>query len=192
MRLHQKLSNNTRDVTMTLVSTTAWLVVLLNRATGERRDWKVKGKDPGKLYIDTGNNGPITLHVLLLPTSPVDYAGGRNLATDKFVMPIPSYSYEFRVNVFDSVPIGESVSASAEKEFGIVKFDQSADLAWFSSRCSCLDDPDNVYIGRICVRPVFNDASPIPCHHQPGLLRWRQHLHPPSALRQYFRLIHLP
>jgi hypothetical protein len=138
------------------------IVVLHDNATDERRYWKVKGKDPGTLYIDTGNDGPVTLHVLLLPTPPVDYAGGRNVATDEFVTPVPAYSYEYRVDVLDSVPIGKSVSASAEKEFGIVKFDRSADLAWFSSQCSCLDDPDDASTGRICVRPVFKDASPIP------------------------------
>ena len=138
------------------------MVVLHNEATGERRYWKVKGKDPATLYINTGSSGPVTLHVLLLPTPPADYTGGRNLATDQFVTPLPAYSYEYKIEVFDSAPDGASVSASAEKEFGVVKFDHSLDLAWFSAKCSCLDDPDDQDRGRLCVRPVFEDVPPIP------------------------------
>jgi Hint module len=138
------------------------VAVLHNPKTKERLYWKLKGKRPPTLYIPTGNNEPLSLHVILTPTPPVDYSGGRNAAIDYFVSPLPIYSYTYKVDIMNSVPIGSSISLPAEKEFGIVKFDTASNDPWFSRKCSCLDDPDDNNFGQLCLLPSFKDALSIP------------------------------
>ena len=138
------------------------MAVLHNERTGERRYWKIKGKSPSTLYINTGANGPVTLHILLMPTPPVDYSGGQNLADNVKVIPLPIYSYRYKVDILDSVPNGASASNPASKLYGIVKFDSSTAQGWFSAKCSCLDNPDDPDNGFICLDPTFKGAAPSP------------------------------
>ena len=138
------------------------MAVLYNAMSGERRYWKIKGKSPSTLYINTGANGPVTLHILLMPTPPVDYSGGRNVAGDVMVAPLPIYSYRYKVDILDSVPNGASVSNPASKVYGIVKFDSSTAQGWFSAKCSCLDNPDDPDFGVVCLDPTFKGATPSP------------------------------
>jgi hypothetical protein len=145
------------------------MAVLHNEATGERRYWKMKGKNPSTLYISTGNSGPVTLHVLLMPTPSVDYSAARNLVYDAMVMPLPIYSYKYKVEVLNAAPTNASLSPPAEKEFGVVKFDSSSAQEWFSVRCSCLDNPENPDTGWICLDPVFQGANSSPLTRTPTL-----------------------
>jgi hypothetical protein len=138
------------------------VIVLHNPKTNERLYWKLKGKRPQTLYLHTGNNDSVSLHIILTPTPPVDYSGGRNAGIDSFVTPLPIYSYAYKVDIMNSVPIESFLSAPAEKEFGIVKFDRASNEPWFSSKCSCLDDPDDPDVGRLCLLPSFHDALPVP------------------------------
>jgi hypothetical protein len=138
------------------------MAVLHNERTGERRYWKIKGKSPSTLYINTGANGPVTLHILLMPTPPVDYSGGTVLAGDTKVTPLPIYSYRYKVDILDSLPNGASAANPASKVFGVVKFDSSSAQGWFSAKCSCLDDPNDPENGFICLDPTFKGAVPSP------------------------------
>lgn len=69
------------------------MVVIYNISTGKRRYWKLRGKRTFTMYVDTGNEGPVTLHILLVPTPHTDYAGGRHFESNTFMFPIPIYSY---------------------------------------------------------------------------------------------------
>ncbi|KAI2506870.1 hypothetical protein MHU86_7555 [Fragilaria crotonensis] len=131
------------------------MVVLHNERTGLRRYWKIKGKNPSTRYIRTGSNGPVTMHILVMPTPPVDYAGGTSLEIDEKITPLPNYGYKYKVDILKSVPSGKSVSAAALKSFGIVQFDSASSKGWFTKRCACLDDPNHPAAGRICLDPTF-------------------------------------
>ncbi|KAI2506880.1 hypothetical protein MHU86_7565 [Fragilaria crotonensis] len=131
------------------------MVVLHNERTGLRQYWKIKGKNPSTRYIKTGSNGPVTMHILVMPTPPVDYSGGRSLEIDEKITPLPNYGYKYKVDILKIVPSGKSVSVPARKSFGIVQFDSSSAKGWFTSDCTCLDDPNDPDGGRLCLDPIF-------------------------------------
>jgi Hint module len=135
------------------------MVVLFNAKTNERRYWKIKGKKPPTLYIETGSSGPVTMHILVMPTPPVDYAGGRSLEIDKQISPLPIYTYKYKVDILSAVPSKQTISNPAGKAFGIVEFDSSLAKGWFTSKCSCLDDPENPNSGSLCIDPKFTTKS---------------------------------
>ena len=89
------------------------MVVLHNQKTGSRRYWKLKGKNPPTRYINTGSTGPVTMHVLVMPTPSVDYSGARSLSTDQKVTPLPNYGYPYKVDIVTVVPVGKTTSAPA-------------------------------------------------------------------------------
>jgi hypothetical protein len=135
------------------------MVVLHNNQTNERRYWKIKGKTPPTLYIQTGSSGPVTMHLLVMPTPPVDYAGGRSFEIGQLISPLPIYSYKYKVDILNTVPSSQTVSNPAEKSFGIVRFDSSLAKGWFASKCSCLDNPENPNSGSYCIEPKFTTQS---------------------------------
>jgi hypothetical protein len=144
--------------------------VLHNDVTGERRYWKIKGKAPPTVYIESGKD-PVTLHILLVPTPPVDYASGRQVETDQFVTPIPVYGYKYKIDILDRVPSSETVSSSVDMEYGIMKFDRPVTPQWWPLRCSCLDDPANAGAGgKLCLEPRFDILSPPPPFTSPTAL----------------------
>jgi hypothetical protein len=124
------------------------MVVLHNEGTGLRRYWKLKGNAPPTLYINTGNQGPTTLHILMVPTPPSDYASGI-LSNDRLVSPVPVYNYKYKVDVLDAVPAAATITPPNQKEFGIVRFEE-ADSSWWPSKCTCLEND-----GEFCIEPTF-------------------------------------
>lgn len=133
------------------------MVVVHTPSTGERRYWKVKGKTPATVVIGTGSTGPVTIYILLIPTPPTDYAGGRYKATNTFMYPIPIYEYQYKVSVSSSLPSGYVQSPQEPTKNGIVTF-APATKGYWSVNCTCIDDPAGV--GNACVDPVFF-SSPI-------------------------------
>jgi hypothetical protein len=127
------------------------MVVIHNNATGKRRYWKLKGKRPSTIYVGTGNEGPVTLHILLVPTPPTDYVGGRHFESNTFMSPIPIYSYKYALTIFSSLPATATLaSEAARKDDGTVAYDAST-RSWWPVKCTCIDNPTS----KICVSPKF-------------------------------------
>jgi hypothetical protein len=82
------------------------MVVIHNPSTAERRYWKLKGKNPDTLVINTGSNGVVNIHLLMIPTPPTDYAGGTNFATNTKMYPIPIYDYQYKISLATAIPSG--------------------------------------------------------------------------------------
>jgi hypothetical protein len=158
------------------------VAVLYNSVTKQRSYWKLKGKSPPTVFLPTGSMASVNLHILLTPTPPVDYSGGRLVRIDDFVSPLPIYSYKYKIDIMDSVPNGSSVNSSAEKEFGIVKFDRASAAPWFSSKCSCLDNPNDLASGNLCLLPTFRDTNPIPVSHPSSATTPGRTKLPPTAV----------
>jgi hypothetical protein len=95
-----------------------------------------------------------------MPTPPVDYSGGQNLATDAKVVPLPIYTYRYKVDILSSLPNGASAATPASKVFGVVKFDSSSAQGWFSAKCSCPDNPNDPEYGFICLDRTSKGAVP--------------------------------
>jgi hypothetical protein len=134
------------------------VVVLHNEDTGERRYWKLKGKAPPMLHIETGSGGPVTIHVLLVPTPPADYVTGmakRVDGSDGRVEPVPMYSYAYSVGIASEAPNVEFAPQEALQD-GIMKF-EPAKPGWWRTECTCLEQPD--LVGNRCVRPIFEGAQ---------------------------------
>jgi hypothetical protein len=132
------------------------VVVTYNELTGKRRYWKLKGKKPSTIYVDTGNEGPVTLHILLVPTPPTDYVGGRHFESNTFMSPIPIYGYKYAVEILDRLPSSNTtlVKEASKKDDGIMMYEASTP-GWWPVKCTCIDDPNS----GICVDPTFPRLS---------------------------------
>ena len=108
------------------------MVVAHNVESGERRYWKMKGKNPAEVVIDVGSNGPVTIHVLMIPTPPADYVDS-NVLNDNG-LPFPAYSYRYSVRIIGTEPADDS-TLSNDKKNGIVNF-EPATPGWWSTRCT--------------------------------------------------------
>ena len=144
------------------------VVVAHNEATGQRRYWKLRGKRPQALSIQIGDEGPETIHILLVVTPPTDYVGASYWDENDFlvrVSPIPVYGYEYSVSVANT---GDASQAPAEKQYGLMRFDSSTAGFW-PVECTCIDDPSNPSNPSNCIRPTFETlqdtlvpATPVP------------------------------
>jgi hypothetical protein len=141
------------------------IVVMHNEVTDVRRYWKLKGKTPTTIYVDTGNNGPVTIHILVIPTPPTDYVLSTQISENVDLSPdilttIPIYSYKYSVQVLGSLPSGATLQPEASKSAnGMVKF-EPATAGWWPIRCSCAFP---VSSGQ-CVSPTFERVvkKPVP------------------------------
>lgn len=138
------------------------MIVAHNVATGRRRYWKVKGKNPSTIFLNTGSLGPVTIHVILVPTPPTDYVGARNVAQNRGIKQIPIYSYKYSVAILDTLPTDAMYTAPAAKRSdGIVAFATPAP-GWWPVRCTCMFDPSLTFQGmNVCVTPTFQSIAPI-------------------------------
>ena len=130
------------------------IVVMHNEVTNVRRYWKLKGKTPATLYVATGNNGPVTIHILLIPTPPTDYVEAKEISDTgpDLQTTIPIYSYQYSVQVLSSLPSGATLQPEAPKSSnGIVQF-EPATAGWWPIRCSCAFPVNSGH----CVSPTFN------------------------------------
>lgn len=145
------------------------MVVVHNEATGRRRYWKVKGKNPPTIFLNTGNLGPVTIHVLLVPTPPTDYVGARNVVLNRGINQIPIYSYKYSVAILDSLPTNAMYTAiAAKRSDGIVAF-ATPTPGWWPIRCSCMFDPSYSYQGmKVCVTPTFQSIAPTSVPRSPS------------------------
>ena len=129
------------------------VVMVYNEATGKRRYWKLKGKKPSTLYVHTGIEGPVTVHILMVPTPPTDYVGGRHFESNSAVSPFPIYSYKYSMQISDSLPTNAKLATEAlKREDGIMQH-EVATLGWWQIRCTCMDDPST--FSNLCVSPIF-------------------------------------
>ena len=130
------------------------VVVLHNEVTGKRRYWKLKGKRPSTLYVDTGIEGPVTVHIVMVPTPPTDYVGGRHFESNSAVSPFPMYSYKYSVKVLTSLPsTGETMVAEAPKRADGIMEHAAATPGWWPIRCTCID---NITTSTsVCISPTF-------------------------------------
>jgi hypothetical protein len=132
------------------------MVVVHNEATGERRYFKMKGKTPSTVYVNTGNNGPVTIHIMLLPTPPTDYVlSGIYSAGNPDVLikaTIPEYSYKYAISILGSLPSGATLSTKATKrDDGIVNFEPATGTGYWDVKCSCAFPVSS----GICIEPTF-------------------------------------
>lgn len=132
------------------------VVVVHNEKTGKRRYWKLKGKAPPRLGIAVGNEGSVTIHILMVPTPPADYVSGQSKAndgSDVMVQPIPIYSYNYSVLITTNNQLNaDVVRPEAKMAFGIMQFDK-ATPGWWPMKCTCLEPPD--VKGSRCMNPIF-------------------------------------
>jgi hypothetical protein len=121
----------------------------------------MKGKAPATVYVNTGNNGPVTIHILLLPTPPTDYVlsaeyddQGEPIRTT-----IPEYSYKYAVSILDSLPEGTTLSGKATKRAdGIVNFAPALGTGYWSMKCSCAFPVNS----GLCIKPTFERKEKTP------------------------------
>jgi len=130
------------------------MVVAHNLESGGRRYWKLKGKSPPKVVIDVGSSAPVTIHILMIPTPPADYVDSQVLLENE--LPVPAYSYKFKMIISGTEPIGGS-NPPAEMKNGIVKF-ESATNDWWSTRCTCTVLGNDL---SKCTVPIFDSEKPI-------------------------------
>jgi len=111
------------------------MVVAHDGITGARRYWKLKGKNPPKIFLQIGANNPETVYIILIPTPPADYVDS-NILRDEG-MSFPVYSYRYKVDILNALPSGRDLIPPASKENdGIVAFD-TATPGWWPIRCTC-------------------------------------------------------
>ena len=133
------------------------VVVAHNQDTNERRYWKIKGREPNPITIQT--NGRTTFHILMVVTPPADYVVGiytdRDTDANGRMFPIPIYSYQYSVQLTPFRPGGANMPPPAEKEFGIMKFNAATPGFW-PVRCTCLSRPDNPFE---CIEATFDTPA---------------------------------
>ena len=121
------------------------VVVVHNEATGERKYWKMKGIVPPTLHVNVGDDGPVTVYILLVPTPPTDYVashfftGTADIDNHQYVLlsGVPRYGYRYKVAVSASGPsLGAIPTPPTDKVSGIVKFDDGSGL--WSVKCTCI------------------------------------------------------
>jgi len=132
------------------------MVVAHNKSSGNRRYWKLKGKNPSKISLEVGNSNSVTVYILLIPTPPSDYVDSEVLQDSG--MPSPTYSYRYKVDVLDSVP-ASGVDSPVAKENGIVVFSK-ATSGWWPIRCTCTVLGNNL---SVCPEPNFGIQPPPVC-----------------------------
>ena len=134
------------------------MVVVHNPTTGERRYWKLKGKAPSSLVINSGVIGTVNVYILMVPTPPTDYVGGFHVKTSTFMYPIPVYNYQYKVSVDTTPPSGSVEIPESPKKNGIVKFAPAKGGFW-QPRCTCIDDPTDTSYQNACIDPIFPGKS---------------------------------
>eukprot|EP00542_Grammatophora_oceanica_P009312 CAMPEP_0194045284 /NCGR_PEP_ID=MMETSP0009_2-20130614/16644_1 /TAXON_ID=210454 /ORGANISM="Grammatophora oceanica, Strain CCMP 410" /LENGTH=1281 /DNA_ID=CAMNT_0038690103 /DNA_START=137 /DNA_END=3979 /DNA_ORIENTATION=+ len=112
------------------------VVVVLNLNTDERSYWKLKGKSPSTLHLSVGSNGPVNVHIMLIPTPPTDYVGSHFVTPTGELLgyshiPIYSYSYKVAINEHNGV-----TTPPNEEAHGIIKFDNGS--GWWPVECTCI------------------------------------------------------
>ena len=131
------------------------MVVVHNPSTGERRYWKLKGKTPNSLVINSGSIGTVNIYILMVPTPATDYAGGFHVKTSTFMYPIPVYNYQYKVSVNTARPSGSVEIPESPKKNGIVQFAPTKGGFW-QPRCTCIDDPTDTTYQNACLDPIFS------------------------------------